>query len=287
MNLRSFEQFDAANNVEGRESAELAPDFIETFSDAEDRRYLEFLFNTVEKENKEEIRERMEELFAKEIAPQKINDLFVFPDKKIESRTFICSGYRSHGIEIACILFTDQRGKREICGVINFSFYRDEDNNLSYVDGRDLKEQKTGLGLDIECRLEKFCRDNGISAIYTRASSSSDKKFVGAYVHALYGYEFEWPGEFSDLGLKLNEYLLNKGIKIDAEIGSLQRPIDFATLKGTDRGGRVVEVGKEFLTTSDLTWEGRRDLALDSPGTQDFIKYLKEKGREDLIEKYF
>jgi hypothetical protein len=41
------------------------------------------------------------------------------------------------------------------------------------------------------------------------------------------------------------------------------------------------------LLNSNIQWKGVRDLKLDSPGTKDFIEYLKEKGRMDLVEKYF
>jgi len=286
MSLKSPEQFNIANKAEGQASVELDSDFIATFSKVEDRRCFEVFLDMEERENKEERKERMARLFDREVASREINDLFVFPDRKIDSRTLVASGHK-HGIETVAILFTDQEGKREICGEMDFSFYEDEGKKILYIDAQELKEQKTGLGLEIECRLEKFCRDNSISTIYTRATSSSDKKFIGAYVHALHGYEFEWPGESSSLQSELNEYLAKRGIKIDTEIESLQRPIDFAVLKGRNREGRIVEVGKEFLTASNLNWEGRRDLAFDSPGTQDFIRYLEGKGRNDLIEKYF
>ncbi len=34
-------------------------------------------------------------------------------------------------------------------------------------------------------------------------------------------------------------------------------------------------------------WDGRRDLRFDSQGTKDFVAYLTQRGRHDLIEKYY
>jgi len=157
---------------------------------------------------------------------------------------------------------------------------------ILFIANRLLKKQNEGLGLDLECKIESFCKEHKINSIYNKASSR-DKK-VGAYVWARYGYEFADESQIENLRMKFYYFAIKQGIVITTFLENLKRPIDFALAQGVPQnGGEKVNIGKMFLLNSNIEWHGKRDLTPGSQGTKDFIAYLKERGREDLIEKYY
>ena len=159
-------------------------------------------------------------------------------------------------------------------------------NKLLFIASRLLKKQKDGFGLDLECQIEIFCKKHGINFIYNKASSRDKKN--GAYVWARYGYEFADERQIESLRTSFYYFALKKGVIIIPFLENLKRPIDFALAKGVPKeGGEKVDIGKIFLLSNNSEWHGKRDLTPGSQGTKDFIAYLKERGREDLIDKYY
>ena len=137
------------------------------------------------------------------------------------------------------------------------------------------------------------CNCRSSSSEFEKVSRQSDhfgkgeRREIGAYVWARCGFEFETTADAFAMMLNLTEYKVRNNITSERGLYSDNRPVDFATLKGEDKAGNIVPLGKDFLLNSNIQWKGVRDLKLDSPGTKDFIEYLKEKGRMDLVEKYF
>jgi hypothetical protein len=159
---------------------------------------------------------------------------------------------------------------------------------IIYVAKRKLfySNQKSGLGLDIECQLENFCKKHEIATIYNIASSQEEGD-VGAYVWAKYGYEFADENAINRLRQAMMSIAGANNITLLVDAKNLKRPLDFANVKGKNNSGEEVNFGKEFLLNDEIAWDGKRDLTPGSQGTKDFIAYLREKGREDLIEKYY
>jgi len=160
-----------------------------------------------------------------------------------------------------------------------------------------LEKRDEGSGLDLECQREFFCKNHGIQTIYNRATSGSG--YVGAYVWAKYGYEFADEKERDSLAKDLSKFASNQGVKITQDLSDLKRPIDFARVESQIleksrffKKIKKIATGKKFLLNEgflndEIAWHGKRDLTPGSQGTKDFIAYLREKGREDLIQKYY
>ena len=189
-------------------------------------------------------------------------------------------------------LFDD---KNRNIGDITLTFYKKDNEIVLYIDKRRLYETGQGIGLELECVLENFCRTHDIWTIKNLASSivteDHEKREIGAYVWAQYGYEYDQPEEILELRNKLTDFAQTRQV-ILPDISMLNRPIDFARLTGTDADGKSIPIGKDFLINTNVFWHGRRDLALDehgehSQGTKDFIAYLKQRGRKDLADKYY
>jgi hypothetical protein len=243
-------------------------------------------------EAKTEAKERMLEVFSKEISQKDIDEIFCFPEEGIESQTLICpvnKDREKNAIETLSIIYSGEKSR--YAGMANFYFSKRDDKSSLYVILRELVNQGKGLGLDIECRLENFCRKNGIWEIKNNAATwpmkNASRPLVGAYVWARCGYEFDNLEEARTLIGSLEDYLRRHEIEPAIKLSKIKRPVDMATLKGKDRRGRVVDAGKMFLTSCPVEWHGRRDLRLDSQGTSDFVRYLRERSRNDLIEKYY
>jgi len=175
----------------------------------------------------------------------------------------------------------------EYAGYVSLLFGYEKQQPLMYVSIYEVKEQGKGIGLDSECQLEDFCRRHNIWTIENNSTSDKERGDVGGYVWALYGYEF---GNESDIGhiiKNIIDFAAKNEIIIDEEaLRACQRPIDFARFKGKNKNRDEVPVGKlSLLEYSE--WNGRRDLDFNSQGTKDFVAYLKQRGRDDLIEKYY
>jgi hypothetical protein len=85
----------------------------------------------------------------------------------------------------------------------------------------------------------------------------------------------------------INEFSSKRGVDIlDADLVAIQRPIDIAKLKGWDKEKNIVDIGKEYLLENG-GWMGVCDLSIDSQNTRDFVDYLYERKRNDLVQKYF
>lgn len=164
-----------------------------------------------------------------------------------------------------------------------------QENPFLHIPERRFKKTAQGIGLATQCAIEYFCKKYGITVIKNTATSSHESVekggFIGAYVYARYGWDFDKPSEIIGLQSQLQAYAEERKISIPDD-AQLDRPIDFARLKGTDRDGKSVDVGKKFLVNTNISWSGIRDLN-DARGTQDFVDYLKKRDREDLIKEYY
>lgn len=252
----------------------------------EDKRNLQKkLAEISEPDEQERIKKRELAIFGQELSPEDLSNLHEIFGYGFRSAILVYSmKKRINEIGMTAVLFSDKDNTMNYEGVIHLSFY----NRGLFVRYRDIRKQKLGIGLEIECKLEKFCRNNDIWEINNIAASNPTKGEIGAYVWARYGYEFDRPAEAFNLTIvELTGYLFKRDIEPEKRLYSSNRPIDLALLKGRDKEGRIVNVGKEFLINSNIEWHGKRDLSLDSQGTRDFLEYLRERGREDLIAKYF
>jgi hypothetical protein len=239
-----------------------------------------------------ELRQRMIEVMGREISPAEINQLFCFPEKRMSGHALINRGKNENILEMSTILLKQQESETEYAGIVNLAFRKYAYPYL-FIRRRELETTGEQIGLEIQCRLEKFCRDNGIWKIHNEAKSrpenhlgDGNRQAVGAYVWARCGYEFE--GRVDALGVleKFLEYAVRHGIEPQKKYVGFGRAIDYAKMTGKDREGNIVPLGKDFFLNTRVIWRGVRDLRLDSPGTKIFIEYLEEKGRADLIEKY-
>jgi len=156
------------------------------------------------------------------------------------------------------------------------------------------EKQGHGLGLGLEYKIENFCREHNIWDIYNFSNSSSTgifghSKFIGGYVWARMGYGFsltEYKDDILDTWRKdLSEFANNKNIDIVSDLEKADRPFEISQIMGLDQDKHIVPVGKMFLM-SEMSWYGHRDLRYDSQSTADFVDYLKEKQRADLIKDF-
>ena len=245
---------------------------------------------------KKRLRNLMEEVFGREIYAEEIGNIFEIPKRYFSVATLVYFLERScDEIGTTSVLFyKTSDGSLLYQGVINLSFF----GKKLFIRRRELVVQEKGVGLEMQCRLEKFCRENNIWKIYNIAASEAvdEKAFFqkqyrqkGAYVWARYGYEFDCSNNNPLRMLeKFVEYCHNHKIKPNGSFYFLEgKPFDLTLLKGTDIDGNLVDLGKFFLLNSDVEWWGVKNLVLDSWGTRCFIDYLRGRGREDLFEKYF
>ncbi|MCX6762190.1 MAG: hypothetical protein NT093_00195 [Candidatus Moranbacteria bacterium] len=142
------------------------------------------------------LKQRMSEVLGKEIAPGEINQLFQFPERGIESQTLMSTGEHSNYLETETILYTRKNGEAQLAGRTNLAFIKGA-NPILLIRYCELEKTGEQLGIEIQCRLEKFCRDNGIWEILNVARSQPANYFgrgnrseIGAYVWALCGFEF-------------------------------------------------------------------------------------------------
>lgn len=187
------------------------------------------------------------------------------------------------------------RAEGKTVGEVHLSFFRQDEETVLDIKHIELipEFQGRGIGLDLQCQIEDFCRKSGIKTIQlttqTGLRSGRAPLRTGAYVWAQYGFEFDEAPQFIPyLKTKLIEYVSKRKVSIPKKtIQKLEKSIDFAQLEGTDAQERKIHVGKEFLSNTKLNWRGKKDLSPDSPETQQFVAYLKKRGRDDLIERYF
>ena len=67
---------------------------------------------------------------------------------------------------------------------------------------------------------------------------------------------------------------------------NLREPIDFARVEGMLEGAEErIPAGKNFLLNTDINWAGRRPLGKGE--LDNFVRLLKKKGKDDLIEETF
>lgn len=172
-------------------------------------------------------------------------------------------------------------------GAVHFTCLRENDITLE-IRHRYLSSEKRGhgIGIDIDWRLQQFCRQYGIQAMYNEAQTSPSHN--GAYVWALYGYEFANTEACDLLYKQLKYYALAQQVKLSHDPRFFDRPIEFANAKGTDANGVILPIGKMLLTNPHkrIVWRGRRDVALESDGVHDFIAYAKKRGRDDIVLEY-
>lgn len=252
--------------------------------------------NQLESEqDKPAIEKISQKIFNKKISPEQFENELSIPNKKINARispeTLNAQQIDDTTSFLSLRLDLVYQGK-QIIGHVELCFSKDK-NEPPYleIEERRLHETGQGLGLDLECVIEAFCRKHKIWTIKNEASSDPEINQIGAYVWACYGYEFDDPE--TDLPIlrdQLIDFAEKNGVTIATDItdiNALTRPIHFAKLQGSDNKGQPVAIGKKFLTETKICWKGRRDLALNSPGTKDYIEYLKERGQEDLVKEYY
>ncbi len=231
------------------------------------------------------IANRSKEIFGRDLRSEEINALFRFPERGLQSQTMMQAGEKENLLEVFSALYSLRHGEPEYAGSARLAF-RNPGNLNMLIRHIDLVKTGEGAGLEIICRLEDFCRRNNIREIHCIANSKPIEKSgkterhpnVGAYFWARCGFEFANLDELLAVRQKLDRYLLAHNIELERDIGTLKRPIEFAKLRGTDTEGNIIPVGKIFLTSTDIEWEGIRDLEPNSQGTRDFAEYLKEKG---------
>ncbi|MCL5011239.1 MAG: hypothetical protein M1127_03490 [Patescibacteria group bacterium] len=212
------------------------------------------------------------------------------PQNKIEANIILEPEnpiVREHRLHVSAVLLKQVSGEApQYAGYISLFFHCDGKKNEIYILSRELKEQGMGFGLDLECQIEDFCRRAGIWNIRNRPTTAP-YGYVGGYVWAKYGYEFDDSSDVANVRDDIKRFAKEQNIIIkESDLNRCKRPIDFASLKGKNENGDELPAGKLSLLEHSQ-WHGRRDLQFDSQGTKDFVAYLKQRGRRDLIEKFY
>ncbi|HCC50086.1 MAG: hypothetical protein A2445_00675 [Candidatus Jacksonbacteria bacterium RIFOXYC2_FULL_44_29] len=235
------------------------------------------------------IRNVCKQIFGENITPEQFAQELSLPISNIKAKMFPdyphateFTNHRFLTLRLDLVSLADQ-----VIGHVTLAFQKNADDEpFLFIEERRLHETGHGLGLDLECQLENFCRNHNIWTIKNSPTSEPQVGQIGAYVWARYGYEFEFPDGADILRKTLIDYAQMSGITVE-NIDQLERPIDFARAQGYDEKGEIVPIGKNLLTKTNTQWYGCRELAMESQGTKDFINYLRERGREDLIKKYY
>ena len=168
-----------------------------------------------------------------------------------------------------------------------------------YVEFGELVEEKQGkgLGIELECRIENFCRQHNIWDIYNTPTSApagvfGKSKFIGGYVWACMGFNFDKLKEDAKNRMEswrndIIEFAQNKKIFILFDPLELTRPFEFANAMGLDEDNHIVNLGKKFFIDGEVKWRGHKDLRFNSQDTKDFVDYLMLRNMFDWVEEYF
>ena len=254
-------------------------------------RYQNQYIESMRQESLDDVRLAMREVFGCHISDNEFEALFSLSAHSIthdyalstNKAVFAFSKVRAPALEFVSVLY---RSNHPI-GTVHITFVKEKDGIKLEIRHRHLaaEHQGQGIGIDLEWRLQNFCRKYGISAMYNEAKTM--ESYRGAYVWALYGYEFADPQDCDVLYKQIKYYALTHRIRFLHDPRHFNRPIHFARAKGIDADGEEVPIGKMFLTdTRGVSWLGRRDVALDSEGVRDFIEYAKTRGRNDILDEY-
>lgn len=244
-------------------------------------------------EDKPKIGERAIEFLGGLGGLSKLEKALSLPRHNIESHiipSIESSPKKEHQLSVLAVLIGCVPGKPlKYSGYVDFYFYHNPKNHQPeiYIITHALMAQGEGVGLDMECRLEDFCRKHGVWTVKNRPTSVKEAGYVGGYVWALYGYEFVDETDVEAVKKDIRKFAREQEFSIDDDVlNQCERPVDFALLKGKDKNGGEAPVGKLALLESSQ-WRGRRDLRFNSQGTKDFADYLILRNRLDLIEDYF
>jgi len=252
--------------------------------------------------NPEKIQIVAKSIFGPDLKMTELQNICAFPKRRIEAIVlpYFLEETTREDFYINYYLKkkAEQAGSKteKYIGKVSLDFYKDCDNKEEkkvalYIIGRKLEITGQGLGLELECQIEDFCRKKNINDIYNLAYSNSKKGYVGAYVWSKYGYSFRIPSRLKDLKNLICFYAKKNNFEIDLDdFNAAKTPLDIANLKSIDQNGNIIHLGKDFLSakfTNELIWEGHRDLSFKSQGTKNFVRYLKQKGRDDLVRKYY
>lgn len=243
----------------------------------------------------EKLKNLIKKTFGRDVCAEEISEIF-----QVSGRYF----------SVATLVYSLERMGTEV-GTTSVFFYKTSDGQLLYqgtthlsfskgslfIRKRELALQKEGIGLEIQCRLEKFCRENKIWEIRNIAASEPMKqnsffqnyyRRIGAYVWARYGFAFDYAQTNSlELLEKFVGYCLEQKVEPENFSFFSDRPLKLALLDGFTQEGQKIKIGKQFLLNSDIEWWGIKDLSPDSLDTKEFLTYLEERDRQDLIKRYF
>jgi len=241
---------------------------------------------TAEREKEEDIQKLVHKIFKEQLTKKDFQNIFALEPYNLDITTIV-SPARDKLI-VTTILSEESSARKKFAGYIELHFYPGETESPElHIEYREITSKAQGIGLDIQCQIDDFCRSHNINTIHNEAVTNPDRGMVGAYVWARYGYDFEYDTPPPHLLERIEAFAQKLRVTIHADPNSLKRPIDFAKLEGTNEQGEPFPLGKEFLTKNECTWMGKKDLSPNSQSTQDFIMYLHERGREDLLKKYY
>lgn len=174
--------------------------------------------------------------------------------------------------------------------------YENRSNSI-FIDSRDIYSQREGIGLNLQVALEDLCNRANIKLIENVVKSSRKYRMIGAYVWTRFGYEFADSQEASnakkDFLASLKPFFRKQDFsqRIKPRIKkAIKKPSSFLKVKlRNTKTGEIRDIGKEILLGehSPITWHGKRVLDHSSESSKRFVRYLEEKGRHDLIEKYY
>ncbi|MCL5011240.1 MAG: hypothetical protein M1127_03495 [Patescibacteria group bacterium] len=247
------------------------------------------------------------EIFNSEKALDDLRQELSVPDRKIgcsfdaKVEKVIRDGKNEFGVLQVRIYLAEKtdNAPRQI-GYFSFSFGKHHAVSQElYIEFNELigEKQDKGLGLELECKIENFCRSHNIWDIYNTATSApagvfGESRFIGGYFWARMGFDFDEFKESTRHRIEswrkdLIEFAQNKKIDILFDPLELTMPFEFAGAMGLDEDNHIVSLGKKFFIEGEIKWFGHKDLRFNSQCSRDFVGYLMLRNRFDLLEEYF